>query len=611
MDLGLHRRGCQTVAFAEKDPYARRVLARHFPGVPIYEDIADVGAEWAGKVDLVAAGIPCTPHSNAGLRRGANDDRDLWPETRRILGVVTPPFVLIENVPPLLSSSAAVEPPVPGSFFRDILRDLMALGYSVEWDHCPAVAVKAPHKRDRVFIVARLGGSGGGWLSVPVDQVSAWPRAGWAAGGRTGQLPPRWPVTGASPLKTPIATDAEVPTNSLSRQVQFGGTYSDGDQRMLPTPRCSDANGARQPDGKRGISLVEWARFPTPRAEDAESAGAPCGRPDTLTSYTRANPEPPLFPTPTAVEGRNITADRNGAPVGPGAKGGSGAPHHSGTTLLDHVTLWPTPNASLQNYDEDVEQWEERRAALAERHGNNGLGTPLGIAVRLFPTPNAFDASIAPHAVSPEAMERQLRRGNDGPRRNTTGSLSKDVAFGLAPPTMFPTPQAHDAKGAPGVAAQAAGGFESSLPAAVRAWPTPWASDWRSGRVGEEVWERNARPLTEAAWVAEGKPAEGLLSPGFTEWLMGWPLGWTEVEGLPPEYKDPEDLKRRWTEPPAPLPSLLDADPAPWTSEPCPRLTTNRTHRRDRLRCCGNGCVARVVEVVGIAMLGLGANREK
>jgi DNA (cytosine-5)-methyltransferase 1 len=117
-------------------------------------------ASWPGKcrdhvicgacltsVDLVCGGFPCQPHSLAGRRSGAQDERDLWPEFARLIRELRPRWVVAENVPGLLSIDA-------GRFFGGVLRDLAACGYDAEWDCLPAAAVGAPHRRDRVWIVA-------------------------------------------------------------------------------------------------------------------------------------------------------------------------------------------------------------------------------------------------------------------------------------------------------------------------------------------------------------------------------------------------------------------------------------------------------------------------
>ena len=149
-DLGFERAGFEIRWQVEIDPFCRAVLAKHWPHVRRYEDVRTVGAELAA-VDVLCGGFPCQPHSLAGRRAAAADERDLWPEFRRLICELEPRWVVAENVPGILSSDA-------GRFFGDILRDLAACGYDAEWDCLPASAFGAPHRRDRVWIVAYPNG---------------------------------------------------------------------------------------------------------------------------------------------------------------------------------------------------------------------------------------------------------------------------------------------------------------------------------------------------------------------------------------------------------------------------------------------------------------------
>ena len=133
----------QTVAFCEIDPYCRQVLAKHWPDVPIYEDVKTLETDRLGRIDLVCGGYPCQPFSNAGNRRGAQDDRHLWPEMHRIVDELRPAWVFGENVAGHVTLG-----------LDDVLSDLEASGYTARAFVVPACAVDAPHRRDRVWVVA-------------------------------------------------------------------------------------------------------------------------------------------------------------------------------------------------------------------------------------------------------------------------------------------------------------------------------------------------------------------------------------------------------------------------------------------------------------------------
>lgn len=148
ISLGFEMTGhFQTVGFVEIDTYAQKILNKHWPDVPCYCDVRSVSAWTLPTADVLAGGIPCQPHSLAGKRGGADDERDLWPEFFRLVCETQPAYAVVENVPGLRSSDG-------GRFFGTILRDLAQAGYDAEWCSFPASAVGAPHQRERVWIVA-------------------------------------------------------------------------------------------------------------------------------------------------------------------------------------------------------------------------------------------------------------------------------------------------------------------------------------------------------------------------------------------------------------------------------------------------------------------------
>ncbi|MDY6960326.1 MAG: DNA cytosine methyltransferase [Pseudomonadota bacterium] len=146
--LGLERAGMRTVAFCEIEPFARRVLRKHWPEVPIYEDVRQLTADALRRdgigVDLICGGFPCQDISFAGKGAGLAGERSgLWSEFARLIGELRPEFVIVENVAALL-----------GRGLDRVLGDLATLGFDAEWHCIPAAAVGAPHRRDRVWIIA-------------------------------------------------------------------------------------------------------------------------------------------------------------------------------------------------------------------------------------------------------------------------------------------------------------------------------------------------------------------------------------------------------------------------------------------------------------------------
>jgi len=153
-DLAAEWCGWENVFQVEIDEFAQKVLAYHFPNVKRYSDVKEFdGTPYKGAVDVISGGFPCQPYSNAGKRKGKNDDRHLWPEMLRIIREISPTYVVGENVYGLYSWN-------DGLVFDEIISDLETLGYEVRTLFIPAVAVNAPHRRMRIWFVAYANGAG-------------------------------------------------------------------------------------------------------------------------------------------------------------------------------------------------------------------------------------------------------------------------------------------------------------------------------------------------------------------------------------------------------------------------------------------------------------------
>ena len=152
--LGLHRtNGFETVAFCEVDEFCQKILNKNFPKVPIFNDIKNLTKDLLDdsgirEIDIVCGGFPCQPFSNAGKKKGRQDDRDLWPEMFRVIKETKPTWVIGENVTGFI-----------GMEFTRTKINLESLGYSVQPFIIPACAVGAQHRRDRVWIVAHFDGA--------------------------------------------------------------------------------------------------------------------------------------------------------------------------------------------------------------------------------------------------------------------------------------------------------------------------------------------------------------------------------------------------------------------------------------------------------------------
>jgi DNA-cytosine methyltransferase len=161
MDLGLHRAGFKHVAFCEADPYRREVLRRHWPGVPVHDDVRTF--EYDGQVDLLAGGFPCQDLSVAGKRKGLAGERSgLFYDAMRIADRVVRPggFLVLENVAGLLSSN-------DGRDMAIVLRSISDLGFSVGYRTVDSQFFRVPQRRRRVFIVGVRAES-----DVPVEVLA-------------------------------------------------------------------------------------------------------------------------------------------------------------------------------------------------------------------------------------------------------------------------------------------------------------------------------------------------------------------------------------------------------------------------------------------------------
>ncbi len=158
LDLGLERAGMECAWQVELDDYCTRILEKHWPGVTKHKDVRDVGKHNLEPVDLIAGGFPCQPHSVAGKRKGAADDRNLWPEFIRVVREKKSRYVLAENVLGIVTT-----------YLDTVLSDLEGEGYTCWTFNLPACGFDAPHRRERIFVVAYANGT---WKLQPQGSKS-------------------------------------------------------------------------------------------------------------------------------------------------------------------------------------------------------------------------------------------------------------------------------------------------------------------------------------------------------------------------------------------------------------------------------------------------------
>ena len=151
--------GFRTVGFCDNEPYAQAVLRKHWPDVPIHSDIREVRGDLYAGITLLTGGFPCQPFSVAGKQRGKADDRYLWPEMLRVIREARPSWIIGENVAGIVNMA-----------LDQVHIDLEAEGYEVESIIIPACGVDAPHRRDRVWIVAHAKGGERGRLQKQISK---------------------------------------------------------------------------------------------------------------------------------------------------------------------------------------------------------------------------------------------------------------------------------------------------------------------------------------------------------------------------------------------------------------------------------------------------------
>lgn len=270
--LGLERAGMTTTAFCEIDPYCQKVLKKHWPSVPVFSDIKKLHCDdLEQKPELICGGYPCQPFSIAGKQRGAKDDRHLWPEMFRIIEECGPRWVIGENVAGHINLG-----------LDKVLSDLEGAGYTCRPFVIPAVAVDAPHRRDRVWIVAHAHSHGQSvlplydWSVTLADSYAIRlqeKRTEQSAAGAT-RSRPQIPVgyaqyNGSFTEQMPGFLEADASRSEKGKEwtEQPPGTGGPGDNETLADPnrkpRSQECNSTRQPDKERqpGRSVIkDWRK---------------------------------------------------------------------------------------------------------------------------------------------------------------------------------------------------------------------------------------------------------------------------------------------------------------------------------------------------------------
>jgi DNA (cytosine-5)-methyltransferase 1 len=306
LDLGLTIAipGYRAVGHVERETYAAATLVARMEDAsldraPVWDDVATFnGRPWRGAVDIVTAGYPCQPFSVAGKRRGADDPRHLWPHVARIIGEVEPPFVFLENVAHHLRLG-----------FPEVAAGLVGMGYRLAAGLFTAAEVGAPHKRERLFILAVREGD---HLADPARLL--WDPVEW-----------REPDGAAAALADAEGQREREPADEADafagggaawdEPCDDGGTLADAADRQLSQPGWRaegregsgpDGTGLADADGKRRLQAECWQPAdgrPDPCGGDVDDADGPRlqGRGDDLGEHAGERPAWP--PGPSDADG--------------------------------------------------------------------------------------------------------------------------------------------------------------------------------------------------------------------------------------------------------------------------------------------------------------------
>lgn len=464
--------------YAEVDPAAAAIVADHWPGVPNLGDITAVDFNQVDPVDVLVAGYPCQGESMAGRRRGTNDERWLGDIVCNAVRLVGPRLVILENVAGHLSMG-----------FGRVLGHLASSGYVGSWLCLPAADVGAPHRRERVFIVAYPAGAEPPRPATPArhDPVQA-----AAAAGRVALLPtPTAADDGKSPEASLRHKQHGIPGGARSQFTSLGvlaraGMRQPDELGLLPTPAAADGDRTSSTYA-RGNPTLTGALLPTPGASDTGGAKPVADR------RTHDGPDHGprlqdvavnLLPTPTAADGRS----------GPGhATTAQGSPD-----LRTVAALLPTPQGR------DGRGAGPIPAATAQARHDSGRRN-LDDAVALLPTPNARDH---------KGPDRRGPRADGAARTVLQASLPRALE-------LLPTPVAvHWGRNATCTRYTPNPGNDTGWTLADVAYADRW------GRYAAAIarWEHlTGRPAPDP--TEPGRNGPRLAAP-FVEWMMGLPAGW-------------------------------------------------------------------------------------
>ena len=248
-DLAAEWMGWENVFHCEWMPFPRKVLNYYWPNAKTYEDITKTDFTiHRGTIDILTGGFPCQPYSSAGKRLGKEDERHLWPHMLRVISEVKPTYVVGENVRGLTNWNG-------GMVFEEVCADLESQGYEVQPILLPACSVGAPHRRDRVWFVAKKRGCKFGYNSCSNNQKRMCEEC------EDGENYESWTATNSNCFGYECRKErqsAERKSQSINEQPQRRNEFYRANFEMFPneSPICGGDDGL--PTELDGITFSKW-----------------------------------------------------------------------------------------------------------------------------------------------------------------------------------------------------------------------------------------------------------------------------------------------------------------------------------------------------------------
>jgi len=228
-DLAAEWMGWENAFHCEWEEFPRKVLSYHFPNAKSYGDIKETDFTiWRGRIDTLSGGFPCQPFSQAGKRKGTEDDRYLWHEMLRAIQEISPRWIVGENVRGLVNWNG-------GMVFDQVCSDLEGEGYKVFPLLLPAAAVSAPHRRDRIWFVAFKDAEQNGWGGYFGQEESKERRQRNTSAGDNERVRPNYGEIGITP-----DTDGAKQTDRLGENREEKREIRGDEERDVPRELLGD-----------------------------------------------------------------------------------------------------------------------------------------------------------------------------------------------------------------------------------------------------------------------------------------------------------------------------------------------------------------------------------